>query len=61
MTDNNFLLLYTFIIKNIFKFIFQIYYDMYEKSKEKYAADMEEYTFNKSINAVQTSNNSSSQ
>lgn len=29
---------------------------MYEKSKEKYAADMEEYTFNKSINAVQPSN-----
>lgn len=34
---------------------------MYEKSKEKYAADMEEYTFNKSINAVQTSNYSSTQ
>lgn len=34
---------------------------MYEKSKEKYAADMEEYTFNKSANAVQTSSNSSSQ
>jgi len=26
---------------------------MYEKSKEKYAADMEEYTLNKAINAVQ--------
>lgn len=24
---------------------------MYEKSKEKYAANMEEYTFNKSTNA----------
>jgi hypothetical protein len=36
---------------------------MYEKSKEKYAADMEEYTYNKSISAVQTqtSNFSSSQ
>lgn len=34
---------------------------MYEKSKEKYAADMEEYTFNKSINAVQTPNCLSSQ
>lgn len=34
----------------------KIYYDMYEKSKEKYAADMEEYTFNKSISSVQTSN-----
>ncbi|XP_027839302.2 uncharacterized protein LOC114121253 isoform X1 [Aphis gossypii] len=39
----------------------KVYYDMYEKSKEKYAADMEEYTFNKSINAVQASNFSSSQ
>ncbi|XP_025407744.1 non-histone protein 10 [Sipha flava] len=41
----------------------KIYYDMYEKSKEKYAADMEEYTYNKSISAVQTqtSNFSSSQ
>ncbi|KAL5234859.1 hypothetical protein ACI65C_002269 [Semiaphis heraclei] len=39
----------------------KVYYDMYEKSKEKYAADMEEYTLNKSINAVQTSNFSSSQ
>lgn len=29
---------------------------MYEKSKEKYAADMEEYSFNKSINAIQSSN-----
>jgi len=38
----------------------KIYYDMYEKSKEKYAADMEEYTFNKSINVVQTPNNCSS-
>lgn len=34
---------------------------MYEKSKEKYAADMEEYAFNKSINVVQTSNYSASQ
>lgn len=39
----------------------KIYYDMYVKSKEKYAADMEEYTLNKSINTVQTSNFSSSQ
>jgi len=34
---------------------------MYERSKEKYAADMEEYALNKSINTVQTSNFSSSQ
>ncbi|NP_001280284.1 non-histone protein 10 [Acyrthosiphon pisum] len=39
----------------------KVYYDMYEKFKEKYAADMEEYTLNKSINTVQTSNFSSSQ
>ncbi|XP_050422665.1 uncharacterized protein LOC126834628 [Adelges cooleyi] len=32
----------------------KVYYDMYERSKEKYAADMEEYTLTKAINAVQT-------
>lgn len=38
---------------NIAKLNFKVYYDMYERSKEKYAADMEEYTLTKAINAVQ--------
>lgn len=51
-----FLKLFKIYYTNNCQFCFQVYYDMYEKSKEKYAADMEEYTLNKSINAVQTPN-----